>query len=492
MARDQRDRLPRLLCLFALFVLLGAACGTRLSEEQVEALLSAETGTESGLEGGGILPPAETGEVALPEEPGTGPGGGPGGGPAPPAGSGSAAGSTACTDNPGATDVGVTATRVFVGATYAESSLVPGQFRPAMDGIQAYVNLVNRRGGICGRLIDFHFHNDELNAQRYAENVRHLVEQDEVFAMLGNISAADSGACGYLSGQEPPDGVPDIGTFALSYCRSQAPNHYGPVGSLRKGIYGCCPDWDYLRDQFGFTQPAAHWLDIEISRDQGFAVVDALVRTLGLDGRDDVYQGEHSPAQFSYTGDVNEMRNQGVDGVWSSMDLNNNVKLVRAMCQQNWRPKVVHVEISSYDPAFLERVGADCIQSQNIVMRALHIPFYESNEEMRLYLATLSEFCPSCSPTTFGLEGWLTAKLFVELLEKIGPDLTRERLYQELDAVENWTADGVIGPITPSDRIIYSCNVLMHFHPDGFHQHRGFACGKFYRSGDYTGPPVGP
>ena len=44
------------------------------------------------------------------------------------------------------------------------------------------------------------------------------------------------------------------------------------------------------------------WHVEEVVQDQGLAVVDALVRTLGLGGRGDVYQGEHSAAQFSYAG----------------------------------------------------------------------------------------------------------------------------------------------------------------------------------------------
>lgn len=478
--------------LAALFVLtlVGTACGTRIPEEELEVLLSAPAaGSDSTL--GGPAVPGGSGSTVSPTGPGPQSGQTPGtpgrGGPVAQPG-----GPETCAENPGATDVGVTDSTIRVGASYAESSLVPGQFRPAIDAILAYVDLFNRSGGWCGRTIDFHAHNDELNAQRYDENVRHLVNEDQVFALLGNLSASDSGACGFLAGHKPPDGVPDIGTFALNYCRSQASNHYGPVGSLKQGIYGCCPDWDWLRDAFGYSHPAVHYLDIEISRDQGQAVVDALVRTLDLSGPGEVFQGEHSAAQFSYTGDVNSMRSDGVDGVWSSMDLNNNVKLLRAMCQQQWYPEVVHVEISAYDPALIERVGTECIERQNIWMRAFHLPFNQPNEELSLYIETLRSFCPGCEPTTFGLEGWLAAKLFVEMVKQIGPDLTRAKLYEALDGVRDWTGGGVMGPLTPSKRLIYHCNVLIHVRPDGFFMERGLECGKFYESGDYDGPPVGP
>ncbi|MGH2724217.1 MAG: ABC transporter substrate-binding protein, partial [Actinomycetota bacterium] len=476
-----------------LVLALVAACGTRVPRDEVDRLLAGPAATDRTLGSSGI--PAE---IAQPDDGGGGGGGttGPGASGVEQAaapGGGGGAGDRACTTNPGPTDVGVTGDRVVLGATYAESSLVPGQFRPAVDAIAAYLNMVNRQeGGICGRLLDFHFHNDGLNAQKYAENVRHLANDDRVFAMLGNLSAADSGGCGFMDGQRPPRGVPDVGTFALSYCRSQDDSHYSPMGSLKRGIYGCCTEWEWLRRQFHYRKPAVHYLDIEISKDQGVAVVDALARTLGFSSRSQVYQGEHSAAQFSYSGDVQDMRGEGVDAVWSSMDLNNNVKLIRAMCQQEWYPKAIHVEISAYDPALIQRVGRDCIRSQNLWMRSFHRPFSNPNPEIALYVSTLKQYCPACEPTTFGVEGWLSAKLFVEVLRAVGPELTRPRLYRALDAVRNWSGGGVMGPNTPSDRLIYHCNYLIRIRPNGFSQGRDIECGRFYASGDFDGPPVGP
>jgi ABC-type branched-subunit amino acid transport system substrate-binding protein len=500
---DRPGRWARSTSAGLLVVLVASACGTRVPDAEVQRLLSAPSavGGDPSLAGPSAAGPRSAagqdgkggsggaGGGSAPTSPGAGGGGG---GPAGQAGGGGGGGAAACTTNPGATATGVSGDRIVLGATYAESSLVPGQFSPAMDAIQAYVNLVNRNGGVCGRGLDWHSHNDGLNAQRYAENVRHLVEDDRVFALLGSLSAADSGGCGYLQGQRPPGGVPDVGTFALSYCRSQSANHYAPVGSLKQGIYGCCVDWQWLRKRFGFSHPAVHYLDIEISKDQGLAVVDALVRTLGLRGRGDVYQGEHSAAQFSYTGDVSSMRSEGVDGVWSSMDLNGNVKLLRAMCQQSWYPKVVHLEISAYDPSLIERVGAECIERQNVWIRSFHRPFTNPNPEIERYVSTLHQYCPDCRPTTFGLEGWLAAKLFVEVLRKVGPDLTRGRFYRAMDRVRDWTGGDVMGPMTPSDRLIYHCNYMLEVRGDGFFQGRDLACGKFYASGDYNGPPVGP
>jgi hypothetical protein len=177
--------------------------------------------------------------------------------------------------------------------------------------------------------------------------------------------------------------------------------------------------------------------------------------------------------------------------VWSSMDLNNDVKLVKAICQQGWHPKVIHLEVSSYDPSLQGRIGSQCVGSQNIWMRSVFAPFTSSNAEIRRYVATLKGYCPGCAPTTFGMEGWLSAEMFVNAVRAVGGNLTRQALYRQLDGLRNWTAGGAMGPVTPSTRFPYHCNYMLHVTTSGFQQGSGLLCGPFYRAGDYSGHPVG-
>ncbi|MFL5796924.1 MAG: ABC transporter substrate-binding protein [Actinomycetota bacterium] len=492
-------------------LLVVTSCGTRVPDREVRRDL-ARTAFRQGGAGLGAAGPAHGGGVHTTsratrnrgggKHSSAGGGGHGGGGGSAPAGAVAAggggggdsrggrgsSGSGGCSG--GSTDVGVTATSIKVGASYAESSLIPGEFRPAVDAVGAYLDSVNRSRGVCGRRFQYVTYNDGLDAGTYEANVRRLVEKDKVFSLLGSLSAADSGGCNYMGSQKPPNGVPDVGAFSLSYCRGQSANFLSPVGSLHPGLYGCCAEWDFLEHKYGFHHPAVHYLDVAISHDEGLEVVDSLVRTLHLSGRGAVYQGEHSAAQFDYTGDVIQMQQHGVDSVWSSMDLNNDVKLVRAICQQGWHPKVIHLEVSSYDPSLQDRIGASCVSSQNIWMRSVFLPFTSSNPQIRRYVATLHGYCSSCPPTTFGMMGWLSAEMFVDAVRAAGGNLTRAALYRRLDALRNWTAGGVMGPVTPSQRIPYHCNTMLHVVANGFVQGSGMLCGPFYREGDYSGPPA--
>lgn len=484
MTEDPRPHTVRLAALAACLGLLAVACGPRFDLSSLSreggSVQTDPTGEGIGITGGDepLSGGTEIGDGGL----GTGIGG------ITTPGDGDATAPLQPFDNGGATDVGVTPTSVTLGGSVAVGGPLPGQFLPAAQGMASYFRMVNESGGIYGRQILYHYHDDALNRDAYRDNVTHLIKEDEVFALAGGMSAADDGGCGFTKG------VPDIGTFALNYCRAQAENFYSPMGSLKEGIYGCCAEWSWLREAFGFDKPAVEYLtDFAVSQNQGLAVVDGLVRTMGKRSRDAVVQGANRATQPDYSGEVLRLQGEGVDAVYSSMDLPSNVRLLRAMCQQGYVPNVVHFEISTYDPSFFDRITPECIETQNLYIRTPHLPFTRTdNAEMRLYLTHLERFYPNATPTTFGIEGWLSGKLFVETLRTAGPELRRAGLTGALEAVRDWTGGGLIGPNTPSDRLIYHCNLMLHLEAREFVPKSGFLCGKFYASRDFTGPPVGP
>jgi ABC-type branched-subunit amino acid transport system substrate-binding protein len=116
--------------------------------------------------------------------------------------------------NGGATDVGVTATSIKLGATVVDSGIGASFLRDARFGMLAVKNAVNRSGGICGRKLELVLKDDEWRFDRGGSFLQNLVEQDKVFALavvpssegLKNISDA-----GYLRRK----GVPVVGSDGM-------------------------------------------------------------------------------------------------------------------------------------------------------------------------------------------------------------------------------------------------------------------------------------
>jgi branched-chain amino acid transport system substrate-binding protein len=79
---------------------------------------------------------------------------------------------------------GVTATTVTIGSSgplTGEAAAAAG----VLKGADAYFKYVNARGGVNGRKIQFKYLDDAYDPARTVENVRELIQQDQVFALFG-------------------------------------------------------------------------------------------------------------------------------------------------------------------------------------------------------------------------------------------------------------------------------------------------------------------
>lgn len=83
-------------------------------------------------------------------------------------------------------DQGVTDTSILVGNTAAVTGAFAPVGVPFNDAIKAVFEEVNENGGIDGREIEFISYNDEFNANKGSTFTETLVEQDNVFALVGH------------------------------------------------------------------------------------------------------------------------------------------------------------------------------------------------------------------------------------------------------------------------------------------------------------------
>ncbi|MEO7429673.1 MAG: ABC transporter substrate-binding protein, partial [Acidimicrobiales bacterium] len=288
-----------LVCL-----VLAGACGGRVTREQVLAEASQDGVTQgaaasarrTAADGTGLAGPADAGAVAPDASGGSGAGAaasGAGG-----TGGTAKAASTAPTGgNGGATDVGVTKDRIYLGNVSTLSGPVPGLFHGALVGAQAWAAMINSQGGIDGRLIEVKSGDDGLDTGRNKN--AHKALKDSVLGFMGSFSVVDGGGVSELQGTNIPDvGVPlDPNRFTL-------PNNFAPVPVP--------PGWEtgpakYFLKSFGpepFKKTAMFVSAVETARISARRERKVLE---GL-GYKIVYTREVQPNEPNYTGDVIQMR----------------------------------------------------------------------------------------------------------------------------------------------------------------------------------------
>ncbi|MEM7023894.1 MAG: ABC transporter substrate-binding protein, partial [Pseudomonadota bacterium] len=125
------------------------------------------------------------------------------------------------------------------------------------DGILAAFNEANLDGGIDGRDLELISYNDGYEPNRAIENTQRLLEQDEVFALIGEVGTPTSKAVQPLATEM---GVPFIGPFTgASFLRDPS---LGNVVNVRASYKQEAEAWiRYLTEQLDLTRIAILYQD---------------------------------------------------------------------------------------------------------------------------------------------------------------------------------------------------------------------------------------
>jgi branched-chain amino acid transport system substrate-binding protein len=106
-----------------------------------------------------------------------------------------------------ASDVGVTADSVSVGAHFPLTGVAAPGYSEIPTGAQAYFDFVNAAGGVNGRTINYKFLDDGYNPTNTSQVTNQLVLDDQIFAMVGGLGTpTHSAVIDFLN----DEGVPDL------------------------------------------------------------------------------------------------------------------------------------------------------------------------------------------------------------------------------------------------------------------------------------------
>jgi ABC-type branched-subunit amino acid transport system substrate-binding protein len=362
---------------------------------------------------------------------------------------------------------GVTSSQITVGGVASLTGPIPADFAPIFDGVRAYLSMVDTEGGVAGRKIEFRYPLDDgSNASQDTDQVRTLVQQDHVFAVVGMATPSFAGAS-FLAAND----VPTFG-YAVSSDWSDGPSLFGSEGSYiaftRPG-----PEPAYLAERL--HAKAVGILAYNVSgSEQGCEGVDYQLKRLHIPV---VYEDISIPAPpVDLTTDVNRMHALGVDLVASCMDLSGNILLSRTM-HQDGMGSVAQYWLNGYDEAAIAKFPS---LMQGVYFLIGHVPFESAKLEpgrypgMALYLRELAKYYPKDLPGEASLAGWVDADMFVTGLRMVGRDLTRTRLIDAINSLTAFTADGIVAPIDwhyehrsvgPVDCNVYVRAIGGHFVP---------------------------
>ena len=313
--------------------LLLTGCGTRVPDSAFPGTATEVGGSSSVVVGPSASPgaSASAAPTAGPQASATsGPGGGSTSGGS---GAGTASGGTTGGEPNTASDVGVTPTTITLGTISSRSNAFdPTAFVGPLYGVQAWVDEVNRNGGIHGRTVRLVSCDDHGDGSRNNACVHQLVDQQKVFALVGN-AIFSYAAAPYVQS----NGVPDIGSQPIDTAYDQYSHLWDLYGETypRDGTVG------YGGQLEGGTENY-HWFKVRFPKVPLKAGVvyynqadsqrygDDIAKGLRAEGYDVVVK-EVNFALPDYDSAVLDMKAQGVKYVYDALDASGNENLCASM-----------------------------------------------------------------------------------------------------------------------------------------------------------------
>src|SRR4051794_36381241 len=367
--------MPRRWIVIALLAsLVAAGCGTQVSSKQASDELKADahlTGLTAGATGAAAGGTAAAGTetaagAATDQAADATPAGGDaaaatGGttaaaaGPQDTSGGSGGGGAAKAASNGGATDVGVTATEMRLGWVGTLTGPVPGIFRGALVGTEAFINYQNSKGGLMGRQLKLLPADDSLDSGK--NRAAYLSLKDKVFSFVGSFSIVDDGGAAVIN----DCGCPDV-SGNLSKQMLNSPYHYGPQPQS--------PGWRagppaYYAKKFP-PEVIQHWAffvpavaaSADIAKDQR-AVYES-------QGFKVVYTRDVAPNDSNQTADVVQMQRAGVRSLSWQADLASEAKLANAMRQQNFVVDLANWGNGIYDSNAFKVTSADALKNSYV------------------------------------------------------------------------------------------------------------------------------
>jgi len=340
---------------------------------------------------------------------------------------------------------GITPTTISLGNVSGITGVLANNFGQGSQAVQALFSAVNAAGGICGRQLKLLVEDDGQDAGHNASDIAD--EIPKVFAFVGSTSDADNGGVQEMANA----GTPDFGA-AINPNRGVSPVYWSPNGATvftQNGhpyIYNTLANG--LKQAGNFPTKVAllaYSVPISASAAQEFQNMFA------QSGASVCFTDYSiSPASTSLDQDVLEMKGKGCTGVFTTLDVTGNAKLLQAITRQDWKPTFAGTTFDGYTPALISVAGQS--NAQGFEMNLPFLPFNDNNPIVNQYESQLSTYEPGQSPSGFGIEGWASAQMFLYALIKAGRNPTRASLVNVLNAIQTWNTGGATVPITPKLR----------------------------------------
>jgi branched-chain amino acid transport system substrate-binding protein len=334
--------------------------------------------------------------------------------------------------DPGASDteIKVGQTMPFSGPASAYSSIGKTQ--------AAYFKMINDQGGINGRKINLIQYDDAYSPPKAVEQIRKLVESDEVlltFQIIG--TPVNAAVQKYLNSKKVPQLFAATGASRFTdpknfpWTMGFNPNYF-----VEGRIYG-----QYILKEHPDAKIGVLYQNDDLGKDY----LNGIKAGLGdKAAKMIVTEASYEVSDPTVDSQVLKIKDAGADLFFSATTPKQAAQAIKKIAEMGWHPvQIVDINATSVG-AVLKPAGLDAAKgliSVNYGKEPLD-PTWKDDAGLKRYFDFMAKYYPDGDKdSNFNTYGYSTAQLLVHVLKQCGDDLTRENVMKQATSLKDVVSD---------------------------------------------------
>src|SRR3984957_10472611 len=338
---------------------------------------------------------------------------------------------------------GVTATEIRIGGVFPFSGPA-SSIGLVGKGVLAYVQLLNDRGGINGRKINYIALDDAYSPPKAVEHVRRLVESDEVafiFSQLG--TPGNSAVSKYLKAK----GVPTIAIVTGSSKFTDVKDY--PLTTT--GLVSYDTEGKIYAKYLTRTLPTAKVAILYQNDDLGKDYVNAFKAFLGADFDKRVVTAAYEENEPTIDSQVVSLKSSGAEALFVAGTPKFAAQAIRKAAEIGWKPTLmINFPSSSVagtlKPAGLENSVGVIVGTPN---KDPNDPRWSDDAGVKDYRAFFEKYLSGADITnTSYLTGYQQGMVLEQILKQCGNDLSRANIATQAKSLKDFVLPTALPGIT--------------------------------------------
>ncbi len=360
-------------------------------------------------------------------------------------------------------DTGASDTEIKVGQTVPFSG--PASAYATIGKAQAaYIKMINDQGGVNGRKINLIQYDDAYSPPKAVEQVRKLVESDEVLLTFQIIGTPSNAAVQkYLNGKKVPQLFAATGASKFTdpknfpWTLGFNPNYFS-----EGRIYG-----QYILKEYPNAKIGVLYQNDDLGKDY----LNGIKAGLGdKSAKMIVAEASYEVSDPTIDSQILKIKDAGADLFFSASTPKQAAQAIKKIAELGWKPvHILDINATSVG-AVMKPAGLEASKGVISVSYGKDPldPTWKDDPGMKRYFDMMAKYYPDGDKdSSFNGYGYSTAQLLVHVLKQCGDDLTRENVLKQATNLKNVELDlalpGIKGNTTPDDYRVNKQLQMMKF-----------------------------